>query len=66
MNPKAIVPRGAGSVLVLPEGRSDEEEVLTLNAGKAHVSLPMKSGIVDPAWAKGRLIFRKGRPTGPV
>jgi len=66
MNPKAIVPRGAGSVRVLPEGHSEEEEVDTLNAGKAHVSLPMKSGIVDPGWAKGRLIFRKGRPTGPV
>ena len=66
MNPKAIVPRGSGSVRVLPEGHSDEEEDYTLNAGKAHVSLPMKSGIVDPAWAKGRLVFRKGRPTGAV
>jgi len=66
MNPKAIVPRGAGNVRVLPEGHSEEEEVDTLNAGKAHVSLPMKGGIVDPGWAKGRLIFRKGRPTGTV
>lgn len=66
MNPKAIVPRGAGNVRVLPGGHSDEEEVDTINAGKAHVSLPMKSGIVDPGWAKGRLIFRKGRPTGTV
>jgi len=66
MNPKAIVPRGAGNVRVLPEGHSEEEEVDILNAGKAHVSLPMKSGIVDPGWAKGRLVFRKGRPTGPV
>lgn len=66
MNPKAIVPRGAGSVRVLPEGHGDEEEVHSLNAGKAHVSLPMKSGIVDPGWAKGRLIFRKGRPAGTV
>lgn len=66
MNPKAIVPRGAGNVRVLPEGHCDEEEVDTLNAGKAHISLPMKSGIIDPGWAKGRLVFRKGRPTGPV
>lgn len=66
MNPKAIVPRGAGSVRVLPEGHSDEEEVDTLNVGKAHISLPMKSGIVDPGWAKGRPVFRKGRPTGSL
>jgi len=65
MNPKAIVPRGAGTVRVLPEGHS-EEEVDTLIAGKAQVSMPMKSGIVDPGWAKGRLVFRKGRPTGPI
>lgn len=65
MNPKAIVPRGAGNVRVLPEGHN-EGEVRTLNAGKAQVSLPMKSGIVDPGWAKGRLIFRKGRSTGTI
>jgi hypothetical protein len=66
MNPKAIVPRGAGTVRVMPDGHSEEEEVYTLDAGKAHVSLPMKSGIVDPGWAKGRLAFRKGRPTGSI
>eukprot|EP00534_Pseudo-nitzschia_fraudulenta_P003894 CAMPEP_0201117696 /NCGR_PEP_ID=MMETSP0850-20130426/1696_1 /ASSEMBLY_ACC=CAM_ASM_000622 /TAXON_ID=183588 /ORGANISM="Pseudo-nitzschia fraudulenta, Strain WWA7" /LENGTH=203 /DNA_ID=CAMNT_0047382215 /DNA_START=211 /DNA_END=822 /DNA_ORIENTATION=- len=66
MNPKAIVPRGAGTVRLLPEGHSEDDEVDTLNAGKATVSLPMKSGIVDPGWAKGRLVFRKGRPTGAV
>ena len=65
MNPKAMVPRGAGNVRVLPDGHSDGE-VRTLDAGKTHVSLPMKSGIVDPGWAKGRLVFRKGRSTGTV
>ncbi|VEU42914.1 unnamed protein product [Pseudo-nitzschia multistriata] len=66
MNPKAMIPRGAGTVRVLPEGHSDDVDVVALNAGKAFVSQPMKSGIVDPGWAKGRLIFRKGRPTGSV
>jgi len=66
MNPKAMVPRGAGNVRVLPEGHSDDVKVETLNAGKAYVSQPMRNGIVDPGWAKGRLIFRKGRPAGTV
>eukprot|EP00537_Pseudo-nitzschia_pungens_P000098 CAMPEP_0172370388 /NCGR_PEP_ID=MMETSP1060-20121228/37407_1 /TAXON_ID=37318 /ORGANISM="Pseudo-nitzschia pungens, Strain cf. cingulata" /LENGTH=243 /DNA_ID=CAMNT_0013095633 /DNA_START=123 /DNA_END=854 /DNA_ORIENTATION=+ len=66
MNPKSMVPRGSGTVRVLPDGHGDDVEFTTLNAGKAYVSQPMRSGIVDPGWAKGRLIFRKGRPTGSV
>lgn len=66
MNAKAIVPRGAGRVRVLPKGHgpNDKDESLTL--GKTHVSIPMRAGIVDPSWAKGRAVFRKGRPTGVV
>jgi len=64
MNPKSVVPRGAAAVRVLPEGRGEDEQVNTMNLGKAFVSLPMRSGIVDPGWAKGRLAFRKGRPIG--
>jgi hypothetical protein len=77
MNPKALVPRSAGRVYVYPTGRrtttittssgtttsnniSDKVEV-----GKAYISAaPMKPGIVDPSWAKGRPIFRKGRNSG--
>ncbi|OEU18975.1 hypothetical protein FRACYDRAFT_237263 [Fragilariopsis cylindrus CCMP1102] len=66
MNPKAIVPRGAGTVRILPDGHGDGEDVNTLTIGKAFVTQPMRSGIVDPGWAKGRLVFRKGRPTGVV
>merc|ERR1719464_1105136 len=64
MNPKAIVPRGSGTVRILPEGHGDGgEEVDTLTIGRAFVALPMRSGIVDPGWARGRLLFRKGRST---
>lgn len=66
MNPKAMVPRGAGTVRILPEGHGDGEEVNTLTVGKAFVTMPMRCGIVDPGWAKGRLVFRKGRSTGLV
>ena len=65
MNGKAIVPRGAGSVKVLPIGHI-EGSTPKLEVGRAHVSLPMKAGLVDPSWARGREIFRKGRPTGMV
>jgi hypothetical protein len=66
MNAKAIVPRGAGTVKVLPVGREADGVTPTLNVGKGHVSLPMRAGIVDSGWARGRAIFRKGRPTGVV
>lgn len=64
MNAKAIVPRGAGVVKVLPKGRNDEKEEISL--GKSMVSLPMRAGIVDPGWAKGRAVFRNGRSTGSI
>ncbi|KAL3905266.1 MAG: hypothetical protein SGILL_009746 [Bacillariaceae sp.] len=66
MNQKAIVPRGGGSVRILPGGHGDGDEAQTVEVGKAYVSIPMRGGIVDPGWAKGRMAFRRGRPTGPV
>lgn len=64
MNPKIMVPRGSGYVRILPKGRADK--TLSMELGKAFVTIPMKSGIVDPGWARGRTIFRKGRPVGLV
>ncbi len=66
MNQKAVVPRGGGSVRILPEGHGDGEEVPTVDVGSAHVSIPMRAGLVDPGWAKGRILFRRGRTTGLV
>lgn len=67
MNPKAMVPRSAGRVYVLPYGRTTGTSSANnkFEIGKAYVSAaPMKPGIVDPGWAKGRAIFRKGRNSG--
>ena len=62
MNPKALVPRGVGRVFVFPAGRSSEKET---NAGQAMVgAVRMKPGLVDPGWAKGRPVFRRGRKSG--
>lgn len=66
LNAKAIVPRGAGQVRVLPNGHSPMSKDEAVIVGKAHVSLPMRSGIIDPSWAKGRSVFRRGRPVGFV
>lgn len=66
MNPKAIVPRGAVNVRVLPEGHRSEDVYPVLDVGKAHVSLPMRAGLVDVGWAKGRSVFRKGRVNGII
>lgn len=66
MNAKAIIPRGTGTVRVLPDGHGMGEKASTLEAGKAYVSLPMRAGLVDPSWARGRSVFRKGRFTGTV
>lgn len=67
MNSKSIVPRGAASVEVLPNGRdSTDAKVQSIQAGKAHICLPARAGLVDPGWARGRSIFRFGRSTGTV
>eukprot|EP00525_Craspedostauros_australis_P005717 CAMPEP_0198128204 /NCGR_PEP_ID=MMETSP1442-20131203/48802_1 /TAXON_ID= /ORGANISM="Craspedostauros australis, Strain CCMP3328" /LENGTH=115 /DNA_ID=CAMNT_0043788315 /DNA_START=36 /DNA_END=383 /DNA_ORIENTATION=- len=68
INKKAMIPRGSGKVSVLPTGRSASEAVdmQTIQAGRTHVTIPMKAGLVDPSWARGRSIFRRGRPTGSV
>ena len=65
MNAKALVPRTAGRVFCYPAGRGGAAE--RVEVGKANVSVvPMKAGLVDPGWAKGRPIFRKGRNSGLV
>jgi hypothetical protein len=66
MNPKAVVPRGGGSVRILPNGHADGGDAATIEVGKAYVSIPMRSGLVDPGWAKGRMAFRRGRSVGTV
>lgn len=62
MNPKAIIPRGAGKIRIYPEGRGSE----SVEAGPGNIGLSMRAGLVDPSWAKGRIVFRKGRSAGVV
>lgn len=68
MNSKAIIPRGAVNVRVLPKGRriSDDSPPQDVDLGKGHVHLPMRAGLVDAAWAKGRSVFRRGRINGVI
>lgn len=66
MNAKAIIPRGSGTIRVLPRGRGMDETNPSQQVGKGFVSLPMRAGLVDPGWAKGRSIFRRGRSTGAI
>lgn len=61
MNPKSMVPRGAGLLCVYPVGHEKGPRV---DAGKCSVGIPIKPGLVDPSWARGRTVFRKGRTTG--
>ena len=63
MNAKVLVPRTAGRIFFYPTGRggggSPSRDVIEV--GTANVSIvPMKAGRLDPGWAKGRPIFRKG------
>jgi len=59
---KAIVPRGSGRIKVYPSGHDGD----SVEAGKGVVGLKMKAGLIDPGWAKGKRIFRKGRPVGVI
>lgn len=64
MNPQAIVPRGVGNVLVYPSGRQSQSSPY-FAAGKCRISsVPMRAGLVDPSWSKGKAIFRSGRFAG--
>ena len=61
MNPKAMVPRGGGTIKVYP---AREKGVAPIVAGTAPVGLRMKPGLIDPSWARGRNILRIGRSAG--
>lgn len=78
VNAKALVPRSSAQVRVFPTGRRQQQQrgesgggssssSMGLSVGTAAVSAtPMKAGLVDPAWAKGRPVFRMGRSSGLV
>lgn len=61
MNPKAMVPRGGGTIKVYP---AREKGAVPIIAGAGPVGLRMKAGLVDPSWSRGRTILRTGKSTG--
>ena len=63
MNPKAMVPRGGGTIKVYPTRETGTPPII---AGNGPVGLRMKAGIVDPSWSRGRNILRIGKTTGFV
>jgi hypothetical protein len=71
MNPKAMVPRGLGTVSIRCKSTADDNDTTTttttIPAGRTLVGVvPMKPGLVDSAWAKGRAVFRRGRSCGII
>jgi len=54
--------KSIGSVALLPKGREGKNYPL----GKSLITFPLKGGIVDSGWAKGRTIFRSGRTMGKL
>lgn len=61
-NREASVVKSVGIVKIFPKGLEGKG----FNMGRTHVGVPMRSGLVDPSWAKGKKIFRKGRSIGQV
>jgi len=67
LNPKAMIPRGSGKVRVYPEGRNEDSASLCIeDVGTCNIGLPMKAGLVDPTWPRGRPFFAKGRSPGVI
>lgn len=64
LNPEALTVRGKSTVTFYPT--DDKEKADGTLLGKSTVGLPMRSGIVDPNWAKGRQFFRQGRSVGQL
>lgn len=61
-NPDAIIPRGSGKLTVYPKGDGTSGD--GIEVGTCSVFARMKTGLIDPNWARGRPFFRKGRSPG--
>ena len=67
-SPKSRVSQSNGVVSVFPNGRKrkDGETSECIEVGSTSLHLNAGSGLVDPAWARGRKYFWKGRNVGQV
>mmetsp|Transcript_3708 Transcript_3708/g.5449 ORF Transcript_3708/g.5449 Transcript_3708/m.5449 type:complete len:246 (+) Transcript_3708:71-808(+) len=64
LNPEAVIVRGPAQVKLYPDGNRITGK--GIKVGTAKIGFPMRPGLVDPAWAKGRQFFRRGRSVGQV
>ena len=62
MNPEAVIVKDKASVKLHPQGIKKKGAVID----QAFVTSPMKAGVMDPMWARGRTFFRKGRSVGKL
>ena len=68
-SPKSKVAQANGVVTVYPNGRKRKgngEVSEGIEIGQTSLHLNAGSGLVDPAWAKGRRYFWKGRTVGTL
>ena len=61
---EASVAKCIALVKIYPKGMDNNAKGFSL--GKATICHPMKAGIIDGAWAKGKNILRQGRSVGQV
>jgi hypothetical protein len=61
-NREASVAKSVALVKIHPKGM----DAKGFNLGKTTICQPMRAGIVDPSWCKGKQIFRQGRSVGQV
>ncbi|KAL7559042.1 hypothetical protein ACA910_016383 [Epithemia clementina (nom. ined.)] len=68
MNPKAMIPRGDCAVKVLYSSDTTSTTGIPPVGPPltAKIALRMKTGLVDPGWARGRTILRQGRSAGVI
>jgi hypothetical protein len=61
-NREASIVKSMALVKIHPKGIDAKGFVV----GKTTIGHPMKAGIIDPSWCKGKIIFRTGRSVGQV
>lgn len=61
-NREASIAKSMAIIKIHPKGM----DAKGFSLGKTTICHPMRAGIVDPAWCKGKTIFRQGRSVGHV
>jgi hypothetical protein len=61
-NRESSVAKSVALIKIHPKGM----DAKGFSLGKTTICQPMRAGIVDPSWCKGKTIFRQGRSVGQV